>query len=135
MIYPSFSGGGLSGFDSVGFGFCSVGFGAVVLVGVGSAGFVVGVGSAGFGVGDGSSVAGTGVDVIVTVGVILGSVPLVGSGVVVSGAPVGLPVVVGVTDVWDGSVVDSGAAVGEGDGDGVGVSVGLNSLEPPALSG
>ena len=73
MIYPSFSGGGLSGFDSVGFGFCSVGFGAVVLVGVGSAGFVVGVGSAGFGVGDGSSVAGTGVDVIVTVGVILGS--------------------------------------------------------------
>ena len=78
MIYPSFSGGGLSGFDSAGFGsvgFGSVGFGVFVLVGVGSAGF---------GVGDGSSVAGTGVDVIVTVGVILGSVPLVGSGVVVS---------------------------------------------------
>ena len=135
MIYPSFSGGGLSGFDSVGFGFCSVGFGAVVLVGVGSAGFVVGVGSAGFGVGDGSSVAGTGVDVIVTVGVILGSVPLVGSGVVVSGEPVGLPVVVGVTDVWDGSSDVSGTGVNVGVGDGVGVSVGLNSLEPPALSG
>ena len=108
-----------------------------MLVGVGSAGFVVGVGSAGFGVGDGSSVAvvGTGVDVIVTVGVILGSVPLVGSGVVVSGEPVGLPVVVGVTDVWDGSSDVSGTGVDVGVGDGVGVSVGLNSLEPPALSG
>lgn len=129
MIYPSFSGGGLSGFDSAGFGsvgFGSVGFGVFVLVGVGSAGF---------GVGDGSSVAGTGVDVIVTVGVILGSVPLVGSGVVVSGEPVGLPVVVGVTDVWDGSFDVSGTGVDVGVGDGVGVSVGLYSLEPPALSG
>jgi len=129
MIYPSFSGGGLSGFDSAGFGsvgFGSVGFGVFVLVGVGSAGF---------GVGDGSSVAGTGVDVIVTVGVILGSVPLVGSGVIVSGEPVGLPVVVGVTDVWDGSSDVSGTGVDVGVGDGVGVSVGLYSLEPPALSG
>lgn len=131
MIYPSLAGGGLSGFDSVGFGsvgFGSVGFGVFVLVGVGSAGF---------GVGDGSSVAvaGTGVDVIVTVGVILGSVPLVGSGVVGSGEPVGLPVVVGVTDVWDGSSDVSGTGVDVGVGDGVGVSVGLYSLEPPALSG